>query len=149
MVITPEALMDGQNMTIDISGSYYMGGSASPNTIMIFNGEDPIGSFKADFNSDSKLTSFYISTTLPADYKATNNFNNYKKLWWLVAVPLFMRCPKHVLKAKQVSSFKYLGSLITSGSKCDVDIKGKAMANDAYSKIKNILTNSKIKKGKL
>ncbi|ESO02661.1 hypothetical protein HELRODRAFT_161951 [Helobdella robusta] len=79
MVITPETLMDGQNMTIDISGSYYMGASqASPNTITIFNGEDPIGSFEADFNVVSKLTSFYISTTLPADYRATNNF---KYVW--------------------------------------------------------------------
>ncbi|ESO08301.1 hypothetical protein HELRODRAFT_184060 [Helobdella robusta] len=47
---------------------------------------------------------------------------------------------------KQVNSFNYLGSLITSDCKCDVDIKRRiAMTKNAYSKMKNVLTNSKIR----
>ncbi|ESO02663.1 hypothetical protein HELRODRAFT_161953 [Helobdella robusta] len=111
MVITPETLMDGQNMTIDISGSYYMGSSqASPNTITIFNGEDPIGSFKADFKSDSKLTSFYISTTLQADYRATNNFKyvwSFKKNSDLALYEASFNYTKPVKVYKPVSDVKF------------------------------------------
>ncbi|ESO04105.1 hypothetical protein HELRODRAFT_173192 [Helobdella robusta] len=50
------------------------------------------------------------------------------------------------IEVKQVNSFNYLGGLITSGCKCDMNIKGRiAMGKDAYSKMKSILTNSKIR----
>ncbi|ESN97535.1 hypothetical protein HELRODRAFT_177966 [Helobdella robusta] len=58
----------------------------------------------------------------------------------------FFEDKEKFLQVKQVNSINYLGSLITSGCKCDMEIERRiAMAKDEFPRMKNILTNSKIK----
>ncbi|ESN99102.1 hypothetical protein HELRODRAFT_162593 [Helobdella robusta] len=71
------------------------------------------------------------------------NWRGHEKRCGVSSGKMVDRCSRQMVK--QVGNFNYLGSLITSGCKCDMNIKRIiAIAKYACSKMKNILTNSKI-----